>query len=72
VQVYGYRAAGFICGSGISASGDNLGPTADKWSLEASSIVAATGYKAFAFLCQTVGSQASSTEVNKQIFIRAL
>lgn len=72
VQVYGYRAAGYICCSGVTASGDNLGPTADVWSLEANSIVAATGYKAFAFICQTVASATQSTSANKKIFIRAL
>ena len=72
VQVFGYRAAGYVCSSRIQNSGDNLGPTADVWSLESSSIAATTGFKAFAFICETVASATESTSANKRIFIRAL
>jgi hypothetical protein len=72
VQVYGYRDAGYVGHSGVANSGDNLGPDAGQWALEQTPIAAATGYKAFAFICQTITSVTESTYANKNIFIRAL
>lgn len=72
VQVYGYRAAGYVCASGLVASGENLCPTADVWSLAAYASAATSGFKAFGFICETIASATQSTSANKRIFIRAL
>jgi len=71
-QVYGYRSAGFTYGSGTTSSGDNLMPVSNSWALQATATAVTSGFKAFGFMCETVGSTAASTSGNKRIFIRAL
>lgn len=71
-QVYGYRSAGFTYGSGTTTSGENLMPVDGSWALQATASATTSGFKAFGFMCETVGSTAASTSANKRIFIRAL
>ena len=71
-QVYGYRAAGLVIASGLVASGENLMPEDGKWSLTCTATATTSGFKAFAFICETIASATQSTSANKRIFIRAL
>jgi len=71
VQIFGFRSAAYVCTSGATVSGEKLVPTADVWSLAAGGLSTGTAAP-FAILCQAVASAASSTSVNKKIFIRAI
>lgn len=71
-QVYGYRSAGYVIASGAVTSGENLIPEDGKWSLTCTANAATSGFKAFAYICQSIASATQSTAANKRIFIRAL
>ncbi len=72
VQVYGYRASGYIYSStGSSATGDNLNPEGDEWGLYPTASGATA--KAFAFLCEALAASSSSRyHTTKKVFIRGL
>lgn len=72
VQVYGYRSAGFVYGSGTIESGNSLIPVDGKWGLMATPCAVTSGFKSIGFMCETVASTVASTTANKRIFIRAL
>jgi len=76
LQVYGYRSAVYCktaAASATIATGSNLDPTADLWSLAPSAVAA--GDKNFAFLCEAItdsSDTSSAYSANFKGFIRAL
>ena len=76
IQVYGYRASGYVYSStGSSAVGDILFPKASSWAMVPYVYAAAAaGSKGFGFLCTAVTTSASSSlyHTSAEVFIRCL
>ena len=72
VQVYGYRASGYVYSStGSSTTGSLLAPVDSQWGLTPS--VGAGLAKGFAFLCEAVAASSSSRyNLTAKVFLRAL
>ena len=73
VQIYGYRAAGYIYSSaGDSLAGEPFKPIDGEWGV--TPFTTTGSLKTFGFLCQAVSSSAASSQyhLSAKVFIRAL